>query len=161
MYSNNLAVPKSKRHKEDTKEKIAYISRECVNCTDRTKRIAGKFNGRDEKGKRFSGDMYECDNLNCHINLERMKTQKNGTFLPKNNFDRLASTDVSRSLLYIFPLYPFFRLRIDKLFHRIVLQYRKQWENILFCAFQIVIQIVATLYTLIARDLTLEIRNKL
>lgn len=55
---------------------MAYISRECVTCTDRTKRSAGKFKGRDENGKFFSGDMYTCDNCYCQINIERMRTQK-------------------------------------------------------------------------------------
>lgn len=53
---------------------MAYISRECVDCTEPTKRRAGKYSGRDEKGKRFFGQMYECDNLHCEINRKRMKT---------------------------------------------------------------------------------------
>lgn len=55
---------------------MAYISRECVTCTDRTKRCEGKFTGRDEDGKLFSGDMYTCENGICPINMERMRTQK-------------------------------------------------------------------------------------
>lgn len=55
---------------------MAYISRECVTCKDHTKRIAGKFKDKDERGKRFSGNMYECDNYSCPINRERMKSEK-------------------------------------------------------------------------------------
>lgn len=55
---------------------MAYISRECVTCTDPSKRCEGKYHGRDEKGKFFSGDMYICNNSCCQINLERMRTQK-------------------------------------------------------------------------------------
>lgn len=52
---------------------MAYISRKCVACKDNTKRAAGKFCGRDENGIFFSGHMYECDNLFCSINVERLK----------------------------------------------------------------------------------------
>lgn len=55
---------------------MAYISRECVDCTDRTKRCEGKFCGRDENGNSFSGNMYICENGICPINIERMRTQK-------------------------------------------------------------------------------------
>lgn len=55
---------------------MAYISRECVTCTDPTKRCEGKYHGRDEKGKYFSGNMYICSNGHCQINIERMRTQK-------------------------------------------------------------------------------------
>lgn len=55
---------------------MAYISRECVACTDRTKRCDGQFKGRDENGNPFSGDMYTCDNGICPINMERMRTRK-------------------------------------------------------------------------------------
>lgn len=55
---------------------MAYISRECVSCSEPTKRTAGTFSGRDEKGKRFSGPMFECKNQSCPINRERMRTEK-------------------------------------------------------------------------------------
>lgn len=55
---------------------MAYISRECVSCTHPTKKSTGKFSATDEKGKRFSGSMFECDNLNCPVNRERLKTIK-------------------------------------------------------------------------------------
>lgn len=55
---------------------MAYISHQCVDCTDSSKRVAGKFGGRDEKGRRFSGNMYECDNLACPVNQTRMRKLK-------------------------------------------------------------------------------------
>lgn len=55
---------------------MAYISRECVTCTDPTKRCEGQYKGRDEKGKFFSGDMYICSNSYCQINIERVRTLK-------------------------------------------------------------------------------------
>ena len=55
---------------------MAYISRECVSCTDGTKSVAGEFHGKDENGGNFNGNMYICDNYNCPINRKRIKTQK-------------------------------------------------------------------------------------
>ena len=55
---------------------MAYISHQCVACTDATKRVAGKFGGRDEKGRRFAGNMYECDNQACPVNQLRMRRLK-------------------------------------------------------------------------------------
>ena len=55
---------------------MAYISNQCVACTDNSKRVAGKFSGRDEKGRRFSGNMYECDNQTCPVNMTRLRKLK-------------------------------------------------------------------------------------
>ena len=55
---------------------MAYISHQCVACTDATTRVAGKFGGRDEKGRRFAGNMYECDNQACPVNQLRMRRLK-------------------------------------------------------------------------------------
>ena len=55
---------------------MAYISRECVSCTDPTKRCESTYHGKDEKGKVFRGNMYVCSNAHCQINIERMRTQR-------------------------------------------------------------------------------------
>ena len=55
---------------------MAYISRQCVDCEDCTKRCAGEFCGKDENGKRFCGQMYLCDNSNCAINRMRKRGEK-------------------------------------------------------------------------------------
>ncbi len=60
---------------------MAFISRECLTCTEGTKRYAGGFSGRDEQGKPFSGKMYLCDNMVCKINLVRLRSQKELRYL--------------------------------------------------------------------------------
>ena len=65
---------------------MACISRECVTCADPTKRCEGKYHGRDEKGKCFSGDMYTCSNSNCQINIERMRTQRRLRLVEEDRF---------------------------------------------------------------------------
>ena len=55
---------------------MAYLSRACVTCTDPTRRPAGRYSGRDEKGRRFSGRRYVCDNAGCKINREREHARK-------------------------------------------------------------------------------------
>lgn len=55
---------------------MAYISRQCVDCGDCTKRCAGEFRGKDENGKRFYGQMYLCDNRDCEINRTRKRGRK-------------------------------------------------------------------------------------
>lgn len=55
---------------------MAYYSLKCVECRETTKRCAGKYTARDEKGRRFWGDMYTCDNSTCRVNLERMRGEK-------------------------------------------------------------------------------------
>lgn len=51
---------------------MAYISKQCVECTDPTKRECGKYYGTDEKGK-YSGTLYECNNVCCKIYYNRGK----------------------------------------------------------------------------------------
>lgn len=51
---------------------MAFNSRQCVSCEDPTKRNAGKYYGKDEKGS-FSGPMYNCDNEYCNIYYERKR----------------------------------------------------------------------------------------
>lgn len=55
---------------------MAYISRECMECTDKTKKFAGGYSGKDENGKRFHGRMYSCDNAACEINRARLRIRK-------------------------------------------------------------------------------------
>lgn len=54
---------------------MAFNSGKCVSCTEPTKRIDGKYHGKDEKGN-YSGPMYVCDNTSCSINYERRKLLK-------------------------------------------------------------------------------------
>lgn len=54
---------------------MAFNSGKCVSCTEPTKRNAGKYRGKDEKGN-YSGPMYICDNPSCSINYERRKIHK-------------------------------------------------------------------------------------
>lgn len=55
---------------------MAFYSQQCVDCTEVTKRCAGEYHGKDEKGKSFSGSMYTCDNPACKISYERRKTER-------------------------------------------------------------------------------------
>lgn len=55
---------------------MAYISRECVNCKDKTKRCAGEYHGKDESGKRFRGHMFLCSNETCEIYHARQRAKK-------------------------------------------------------------------------------------
>lgn len=55
---------------------MAYIARECVTCTDKTKKVAGEFHGKDEKGDSFTGKMYLCENCGCSVNRARIRAQK-------------------------------------------------------------------------------------
>ncbi len=55
---------------------MAYLSRQCVDCQENTKRREGKFWGKDEKGQPFSGPMYHCDNRACRINRERERGER-------------------------------------------------------------------------------------
>ena len=59
-----------------SEDSMAFISRQCVTCTDQTKRTEGRFRGRDEEGKRFTGPMYTCSNAYCPVYLERVRSQK-------------------------------------------------------------------------------------
>lgn len=59
---------------------MAFTSGKCVLCTEPTKRNDGMYRGKDEKGN-YSGPLYTCDNINCNINNERRKLQKQITFL--------------------------------------------------------------------------------
>lgn len=54
---------------------MAFNSGKCVSCTEPTKRDAGNYHGKDEKGN-YSGPMYICDNTSCSINYERRKLHK-------------------------------------------------------------------------------------
>lgn len=54
---------------------MSFNSYQCVSCKDPTKRNAGKYYGKDEKGS-YSGPMYDCDNERCNITFERKRTIK-------------------------------------------------------------------------------------
>lgn len=47
-----------------------------MNCTEKTKRYAGEYSGKDENGERFHGHMFCCKNKACEINYARMRARK-------------------------------------------------------------------------------------
>lgn len=54
---------------------MAYISKQCVYCTDPTKKSCGEYRGKDEKG-RYKGTLYQCENTGCTVNYERRRARK-------------------------------------------------------------------------------------
>lgn len=55
---------------------MAYLSRKCIFCSERSKRCVQEYRSKDENGKAFSVNMYACDNLSCSINQERRQALK-------------------------------------------------------------------------------------
>lgn len=66
---------------------MAYFSLQCIGCKDRTKRCAGEYRGVERKGKQFSGQMYQCDNKTCNINIERMRGKKQLRMLEAKKYE--------------------------------------------------------------------------
>lgn len=64
---------------------MAFISKQCVTCTEPTKRECGKYRGSDEKGK-YSGPLYECNNVGCKIYYGRGKTKSQLSFVQESKF---------------------------------------------------------------------------
>lgn len=55
---------------------MAFYSTQCVGCAETTKKCTGEYNGKDEKGKPFSGSLYTCENPACKISHEARKTER-------------------------------------------------------------------------------------
>ena len=73
---------------------MAYISRQCVECQEHTKRFDGEFRGKDETGAPFCGPMYSCDNARCWINVERERGERqlhSGVLWPTGERKRQAA----------------------------------------------------------------------